>query len=120
MITALEGMSGKQHAPAAVNPRERPGTHCTGGWVGLRTRAENLAPTGIQFPDSPVRSKSLCRLSYPAHCEITAVHIFDFRPVIRKNYVMQWQRLVFSTGSIYFHSRLLSRVVRVFTHAMKF
>jgi len=24
-------VSGQQHAPAALYPRERPGTHCTGG-----------------------------------------------------------------------------------------
>ena len=29
-------MRGQHHAPAAIYPRERPGTHCTGGWVGLR------------------------------------------------------------------------------------
>ena len=29
-------MSGQQHAPAALYPRERPGTHFTGGWVGPR------------------------------------------------------------------------------------
>ena len=27
---------GQQHAPAALYPRERPGTHCTGGCVGPR------------------------------------------------------------------------------------
>jgi len=27
---------GQHHAPAALYPRERPGTHCTGGWVGPR------------------------------------------------------------------------------------
>ena len=26
-------MSGQQHAPAALYPRERSGTHCTGGWL---------------------------------------------------------------------------------------
>jgi hypothetical protein len=26
----------QRHAPAALYPRERPGTHCTGGWVGPR------------------------------------------------------------------------------------
>jgi hypothetical protein len=37
MTAALEGeVSGQQHAPAAVYPRERSGTHCTGGWVGPR------------------------------------------------------------------------------------
>ena len=29
-------VSGQQHAPAALYPQERPGTHCTGGWVGPR------------------------------------------------------------------------------------
>jgi len=33
---ALEGMRDQRHAPAALYPRERPGTHCTGGWVGPR------------------------------------------------------------------------------------
>jgi len=30
------GVSGQQHAPAALYPRERTGTHFTGGWVGPR------------------------------------------------------------------------------------
>jgi len=29
-------VSGQQHAPAALYPRERHGTHFTGGWVGPR------------------------------------------------------------------------------------
>jgi len=29
-------VSGQQHTPAALYPLERPGTHFTGGWVGLR------------------------------------------------------------------------------------
>ena len=36
MTTALEGVNGQQHATTAFYPRERPGTHCTGGWVGPR------------------------------------------------------------------------------------
>ena len=31
-----KGVRGQRHAPAALYPRERPGTHCTGGWVGPR------------------------------------------------------------------------------------
>ena len=36
------------------------------GWAPgpVWTGAENLAPTGIRFPDSPARSQSLYRLSY--------------------------------------------------------
>ena len=44
---------------AALFLRRRLGTHCTGGWVGpgpVWTGMENLAPTSIRSPDSPVRS----------------------------------------------------------------
>jgi hypothetical protein len=50
MTAALEGVSGQQHAPNALYPRGRPGTHCTGGWVAtgpVWTGAENLAPPGF-------------------------------------------------------------------------
>ena len=60
-------MCGQGQAPAPL-PRERPGTHCIGDWVGPRAGprvAENLAPTGIRSPDLPARSQSLYRLSYP-------------------------------------------------------
>jgi len=44
--------------------RKRPGTQCTGGWLGPRPvcmGAENLASTGIRSPDRPACSKSLYR-----------------------------------------------------------
>jgi len=31
-----KGVRGKRHAPAALYPRKRRGTHCTGGWVVSR------------------------------------------------------------------------------------
>ena len=42
--------------PRPLYPRERPGTHCIGGWVGFSAGldgAENFAPTGIRTPDRP-------------------------------------------------------------------
>jgi hypothetical protein len=36
MTTALEGVRGQRHAPAAIYPQERRGTHCTGVCVGPR------------------------------------------------------------------------------------
>ena len=54
--------------PRPLYPRERPGTHCIGSWVGpgtIWTGAENLAITGIRSPDRPARSESLYRLRYP-------------------------------------------------------
>jgi hypothetical protein len=49
-------------------PRERPGTHCIGGWVGPRAGLDGCGkscPIGIRSPDRPSRSESLYRLSYP-------------------------------------------------------
>ena len=46
--------------PGRILPRERPGTHFTGGWVGPRAGmdgAENLVATGIRSPDHLARSQ---------------------------------------------------------------
>jgi hypothetical protein len=70
MTTALEGVSGQRHAPVAFYPRKDPVPIVQeAGWApGLVwTGAENLAPTGIRYPDRPAHSQSLYRLSYPAH-----------------------------------------------------
>jgi hypothetical protein len=70
---------GQCHSPAALYPRERPGTHCTGSWVGPRAgldRCGKSPPTGIRSPDRPARSHSLYRLSYPAHFWSVAGKIF--------------------------------------------
>jgi hypothetical protein len=53
--------------PGRLYPRERPGTHCTGGWVGPGAGldgCEKSRPTGFRSPDLPARSESLYRLSY--------------------------------------------------------
>jgi hypothetical protein len=47
---------GKDPAPIVQEAGWAPGPVWTG--------AENLAPTGIRFPDHPARSQSLYRLSY--------------------------------------------------------
>jgi hypothetical protein len=58
LTSALDGVSGQRHASAAICAGERtPGTHCTGGWVGLRagldTEEKSFALPGIE-PDRPV------------------------------------------------------------------
>jgi hypothetical protein len=55
--------------PRPIYPWERRGAICIGaGWApgSVWTGAENVASTWIRSPDRPVRSESLCRLSYPA------------------------------------------------------
>ena len=51
MTAALEGGEWSAARPDHTLPRERPGTHFTGGWVGPQARsvgAENLVPTEIR------------------------------------------------------------------------
>jgi len=67
---ALEGGEGSASRSGRFYLRERPGTHCTGGWLGLRAgldRCGKPRPPGIRSPDLPARSQSLKRLRYPAH-----------------------------------------------------
>jgi hypothetical protein len=52
---------GKDAVPTVQEAGQAPGPVWTG--------AENLAPTGIRSPDCPACSKSLYRLSYPAHLQ---------------------------------------------------
>ena len=72
-----KGVRVQRHAPAATYPRERPGTHCTGGWLGLRAGLDwcgKSRPTGIRSPDRPARRQSLYRLRYPAHIGTSKYH----------------------------------------------
>ena len=58
-------MGGQRHAPAALTPRIRPGTHCVGGWVGPRAGVDGRGksrPIGVLTPYRPARSESLYRL----------------------------------------------------------
>ena len=53
--------------PRPLYPRERPGTHCIGGWVGPRAGLDGCGksrPTGIRSPDRPGHSESLYRPRY--------------------------------------------------------
>jgi hypothetical protein len=57
LTSALDGVSGQHHAPVLFYPRERtPGTHWTGGWVGLGVsldagaRRKISAPVGDRTP----------------------------------------------------------------------
>ena len=52
------GVSGQHHAPAALYPRKRPGTHCRGGWLGPRAGLDRCGKSrphrdSIPEPSSP-------------------------------------------------------------------
>jgi len=77
MTAALEGVSGQQHVPAALYPRERPGTHVQEvGWdSGPVWTGGKSCPHRDSIPERPARSQSLYRLSYRAHC---SKHVEDY------------------------------------------
>jgi len=56
------GVSGQQHVPALLYPRERPGTHFTGGWVGptisldgRKIRSRTVQSIGSRYTDWATR-----------------------------------------------------------------
>ena len=57
MTAALEGVSGQQHAPAVLYPREDPLYRRLGGPQGRSERAENLAPPGFDPRTCAARSR---------------------------------------------------------------
>jgi hypothetical protein len=73
------GVNGQRHAPAALYTREKdPGSHCTGGWVGLRAVLDTEARGKIS---------SLCRASNPS------------RPsTVYKRTILKAHARIFNTG----------------------
>ena len=65
------GVGGQHHA-RPLYLLERPGTHCTGGWVGPRAGLDGCGksrpPPGFYPQTVTARSESLYRLSYPGPC----------------------------------------------------
>jgi hypothetical protein len=54
--------------PGRMPPGKRPGTHCTGGWVGLRAGLDGCGKSRLHrdsIPGPSSRSESLYRLHYP-------------------------------------------------------
>ena len=62
------GVSGQQHAPAALYPRERHGTHFTGGWVGPRAGLDGwkISPHRNSIPGRLARSSVAIPTEPPA------------------------------------------------------
>ena len=68
MTSALYGVGGQRHTPAAFTPEKDPVFIVqVAGWAPgpIWTGMENFAPTGIRSPDRPAHSESLHRLRYP-------------------------------------------------------
>ena len=58
------GVGCYRHAQAALPPRQKPGTHRTGGWVGPRKGLDGCGKSRL-YRTVQTRSESLYRLRYP-------------------------------------------------------
>jgi len=115
------GVSGQRHALAALYPWERPGTHCTGSWVGPRVgldgRKISSPPAFDPAPSS--RSQSLYRLSYPAHIYIY-IYIYIYIRSIVTQYEYKVQILNYESGKmIFFISKTLINEIKIKTFYFK-
>jgi len=67
---------GGNATPRPLYSRERPGTHCTGGWVGHRAgldRCGKSCPTGIRSPGRPALP-SICGQRGPQNTFMKRIH----------------------------------------------
>jgi hypothetical protein len=93
-----KGIGWSAARPGRFYSRKRPGTHCTGGWVGLMACLDvckkNLAPTGIRTADRPAWSQSLYRLTFPSTC------LGNYRTILQTYCKFIFGRPVTSTHSV--------------------
>jgi len=89
-------VGGQRHAPAALPPGKRPGTHCIGGWVGPRAGLEECGKSrpnrdSISRPSSSVQVATLTELSRSIILNIyIQTHTHSF--VARVFCVANWMR----------------------------
>jgi len=80
-------------------PLERPGTHCIGGWVGLRAGLVGCgkvsSPTRIRSPDRPARCELLYRLRFPVPHVCIWIHSAGFSFLLWAGRLL-WSRMTTS------------------------
>ena len=81
MTAALEGVRGQQHVPVARYPRDKPGIHFTGGWVGPRADLDGRkisSPLGFDpgpsSPQSVAIPTELPGPNFPIHYNIKILY----------------------------------------------
>ena len=74
LTSALDGVGGQRHAPAALPLGKRPGTHCIGGLVGPRAGMGRCGKSRLTpgFDPRTVQPVANCYTNWaiPARCQI--------------------------------------------------
>jgi len=92
LTSAQDGGGGQRQAPTSLRPGNRPGVHCTGGWVGPRVGLDVGGKSRPQWdsilgPSSPlrfaIRTKTLTRKH-----EYLALYAYSFLTNLNKTYII--------------------------------
>jgi hypothetical protein len=100
LTSALDGVSGQYHAPAAIYSQEW--THWTGGWVGLSAGLDTEASGKLlclcrrSSPDRPVCSQTLHWLSYPQYIFSRTYSLQSSNPTGFDAHLLQTQIIYYS------------------------
>jgi hypothetical protein len=96
-------MSGQQHAPAVLYPWERPGTHCTGGWVVLRAGLDRCGKSRPHW-DSIPRPSSLKSVTIPTELPGPYIYIYIhiYVPVAKYAFYHESYLFILRIGNILF------------------
>jgi hypothetical protein len=91
-------MGGQRHAPAALPPGKRPGTHYTGDWVGTQGRSGRVRKI---FSPIGIRPRTVQPVASPYTDWAIQFHVLDGRNIIcnlalsclnlQKNKTFIWQ-----------------------------
>ena len=65
LTSALDGVGGQRHAPAALPTGKRPSTHCIGGWEGPRAGLDGCGKFRPPHRDSIPGVSSTWRVAIP-------------------------------------------------------
>ena len=87
-------MDGELHAPAALPPGKRPGTHCTGDWVGPKAGmdgCEKSRPPMLGFDPLPVQPVGKSVILLNPYQMTGDIRVISFNLVKRKTYIMYHQ-----------------------------
>ena len=89
--TIAGGGGGQRHAPAALYPRERPGTHCTRGWVGPRAGLDRCGKSRLPHRDSIPAPSSPKPVATPTTLPGPLMYVY---PNKQYKSILQWSLLV--------------------------
>ena len=104
-------MGGQRHAPAALPPGKRPGTHCVGDWVGLRAGLDRCEKS-LPHSEFDLGQSSPYRVAIPTELSQSSRNInpSEFVGLLNQFHVskLNYETYIFNFGLYYPYNTYLS------------